>query len=126
MASNKNITQTNHTMEVKRLLKGGLDKAEKLHKYKSESNIVSNEEVKRNALSASKKKELLEMAVSAFRDHSKNKLEDNMRNKWLLWKYKDQIANEEKRRNKWLEEAQSESRGYAIGRRNYEKAEIVV
>ena len=126
MASKKNMPQTNDTMEVKRLLKGRLYKAEGMQKYNSESNLVSNEELKRNALSDAKKKQLLQVAVSAFMNNSKNNLGGSKKNKWLLWKYKDQIANDEKRRNKWLEEAESETRGYAIGRRNYEKAEIVV
>ena len=126
MASNKNITQTNDIMEVKRLLKGRLDKAEGLQKYNSESNLVSNEELKRNALSDAKKKELLQVAVSAFMNNSKHNLDGSKKNKWLLWKYKDQISNDERRRNKWIEDAESDTRGYAVGRRNYEKAEIVV
>ena len=126
MASNKSITQTNDTMQVKMLLKGGFDKGEGLQKYNSESNLVSNEELKRNALSDAKKKELLQMAVSAFMNNSKNNSDGSKKNKWLLWKHKDQILNDEKKRNKWLEEAESDTRGYAVGRRNYEKAEILV
>ena len=126
MASNKSITQTNDTMQVKILLKGGFDKGEGLQKYNSESNLVSNEELKRNALSDAKKKELLQVAVSAFMNNSKHNIDGSKKNKWLLWKHKDQILNDEKRRNKWLEEAESDTRGYAVGRRNYEKAEILV
>merc|ERR1711872_456758 len=52
-------------------------------------------------------------------------MEEVMKNKWLKWKYKDQIEAEDKRRSKWLEEAEDSPNGFAIGRRIFEKAEIV-
>ena len=49
-----------------------------------------------------------------------------MENKWLKWRYKEQIAAENKRRSKWLKEDEDKDCGYAIGRRIFEKAEIVI
>ena len=125
MASNANLIQANETLNVNGPFSGSLDKA--LPKNKSESNLVLNEEVKRHALSPARKKELLEMAVSAFMNkYNRVDMEHIRENKWHLWKYRDQIAHEEKRRNKWLQEAEADNSGYAIGRRIFDKAEIVV
>ena len=98
----------------------------KNHMKKSESSIIFNEEVKRKELSPARKQELLKMAVNAFRNSSRINIDDAMENKWMRWKYRDQIDAELKRRSKWLEEAEDSSSGFAIGRRIFEKAEIVV
>lgn len=106
-----------------------LDKTHMLlrnHMNKSESNIPLNEEVKRNALTQARREELLKMAADAFMNPSKIDLEEVMKNKWLRWKYRDQIDAENKRRSKWLDEAEDAPTGFAIGRRIYEKAEIIV
>ena len=93
---------------------------------KSESYLPVNEEVKRNALSPAQKERLLRMVVDAFMNPVKIDMEEVMKNKWLKWKYKDQIEVENKRRSKWLEDAEDAPTGFAIGRRIFEKAEIIV
>ena len=96
------------------------------HMNKSESHIPLNEEVKRNALTPGRREELLKMAADAFMNPSKIDIEEVMKNKWLRWKYRDQIDAENNRRSKWLEDAEDAPTGFAIGRRIYEKAEIIV
>ena len=98
----------------------------KSHMNRSESHLPVHEEMKRNAVSPAQKEKLLRMAVDAFMNPVKIDMEEVMKNKWLKWKYKDQIEAEDKRRSKWLEEAEDSPNGFAIGRRIFEKAEIVV
>ena len=93
---------------------------------KSESHIPVNDEIQRDALTSAKRQVLLKMAVEAFMNPVKIDMEDVMTNKWLLWKYRDQIQAERKRQSKWLDEAQDAPCGFAIGRRIFEKAEILV
>ena len=93
---------------------------------KSESHIPVNDEIQRDALTSAKRQVLLKMAVDAFMNPVKIDMEDVMTNKWLLWKYRDQIHAERKRQSKWLDEAQDAPCGFAIGRRIFEKAEIMV
>ena len=93
---------------------------------KSESHIPVNDEIQRDALTSAKRQVLLKMAVDAFMNPVKIDMEDVMTNKWLLWKYSDQIHAERKRQSKWLDEAQDAPCGFAIGRRIFEKAEIMV
>ena len=98
----------------------------KSHMNRSESHLPVNEELKRNALSPAQKEKLMRMVVDAFMNPVKIDMQVVMQNKWLKWKYKDQIEAEDKRRSKWLEEAEDAPNGFAIGRRIFEKAEIVV
>ena len=99
----------------------------KSQRNKSESHLPVNEEIKRNALSPAMKENLLRMAVDAFLNPIKLDLEEVTKNKWLKYKYKDQIQAEEKKRHpKWLDDADEAPTGFAIGRRIFEKAEIIV
>ena len=98
----------------------------KSHMNRSESHIPVNEEIKRNALSPAQKEKLMRMAVDAFMNPVKVDMEEVMKNRWLKWKYRDRIEAEDKKRSKWLEEAEDSPTGFAIGRRIFEKAEIVV
>ena len=74
---------------------------------KSESHIPVNDEIQRDALTPAKRQVLLKMAVDAFMNPVKIDMEDVMT-------------------NKWLDEAQDAPCGFAIGRRIFEKAEILV
>ena len=83
-------------------------------------------DVKRKTMTPARKKELLQMAANAFMNSSGIDINDATQNKWLRWKYKDQIEAEEKRRAKWLEEDEDALSGFATGRRIFGKAETVV
>ena len=107
----------------------GVEKSQMLlknHMNKSESHIPVNEEIKRNALSEARREELLKMVADAFMNPTKINMEEVMQSGWLRWKYRDRIDAENKQRSKWIEDGEEAPTGFAIGRRIYEKAEIVV